>query len=479
MAEIIDELRSLPQEMSYVEFKENFFDPEKIGEYISAMANSAALLDKDHAFVIWGIRDNDHAVVGTKFTFHTKAKGNEDLIPWITRQLLPQTHFEFSELQYQGHRLVILSIAAAAFQPIRFAGNAYIRIGSYSKPLIGYPDHERRLWLAFDKKPFEAGIALDRVEEAEFFRLIDVAAYFELTDQVQPESRLAVLEAFLNEKLVYRSPGKGWRISNLGAILFAKNLNEFPTLTRKVPRVILYAGTNKSAPAREQVGIHGYAAGFRGLLAYVRDALPAREEFNEGVRRLVPILPEKAVRELVANALIHQDFSIKGAGPLVELFTDRIEVTNPGRPLMDPSRLIDAAPQSRNESLASLMRRMGICEERGSGWDQIATLVEASELPAPLVETDNDFMRVTLYAHRALKDLSKEERVRAIYFHACLQHVQRQRTTNASLRTRFRIAEKNKAIVSRLIKDAVDAGVIHVLDPTVGARAMSYVPFWV
>ena len=478
LKDIVDELRKLPAETGWFEFKENLDDPHEVGEYISALANTAALLGHHYAFIVWGIKDTTHEAVGTSFTFNKKGKGNEDLVPWLTRSLVPQVFFEFNELQYEDKHLVVLAITPAAFQPTRFDGEAYIRSGSYKKNLKGFPEYERKLWLSFDGSPFETGVAIDRQQDEDVFRLLDYSAYFELTDQPLPESRPAVLEALLNEKLIYRAAGRGWRISNLGAILFAKNLADFPTLARKAPRVIVFQGKDKTAAAREQVGQRGYASGFRGLVSYIRDALPAREVFEDGVRRLEVVLPEKAVRELVANALIHQDFSIKGAGPLLEIFTDRIEVTNPGEPLMDPSRLIDAAPQSRNEALASLMRRMGMCEERGSGWDQIAALVESAELPAPLVEVESSFMRVTLFAHRALKQLSAEERTRAIYFHACLQHVRRMRTTNASLRYRFRIAASSKATVSRLIAQAIEAGVIVPHDPSVGAKAMSYVPFW-
>jgi predicted HTH transcriptional regulator len=427
---------------------------------------------------VWGITDETHEIVGTSFSFHIKGKGNEDLEPWLRRQLDPEVFFEFDILQHQGKTLVVLTIAAASHQPVRFNGEAYVRSKSYVKNLKGLADHERRLWQAFDRKPFELGIARDRVSADDVRHLLDVDSYFELIQRPFPSSEPELLDALLEEKLIFRAPGSGFRVSNLGAILFARKLDAFPTVARKAPRVIIYAGKDKSTPAREQGGTLGYASGFRGLMSYLTERMPAREVFDEGVRRLIPVLPEKAVRELVANALIHQDFSVRGAGPVIEVYEDRLEVTNPGQPLMDPSRLIDAAPQSRNEALAALMRRMGMCEERGSGWDQIAALVETTDLPAPLVETHDDFMRVILFTHRPFTELTKEERVRAVYFHACLQYVRRYRMTNASLRERFRIPDSRKAVVSRLIKDALDTGVVVAYDPSVGPKAMSYVPFW-
>jgi predicted HTH transcriptional regulator len=92
------------------------------------------------------------------------------------------------------------------------------------------------------------------------------------------------------------------------------------------------------------------------------------------------------VRELVANALIHQDFSLSGAGPMVEIFDGRIEITNPGEPLVDTDRFLDSPPTSRNEGLASLMRRFRICEERGSGIDKVVAQLELYQLPPPVFE---------------------------------------------------------------------------------------------
>ena len=66
------------------------------------------------------------------------------------------------------------------------------------------------------------------------------------------------------------------------------------------------------------------------MVGYINGLLPTNEVIGQALRRTVPMFPELAVRELVANALIHQDFSVTGAGPMVEIFADRIEITNPG-----------------------------------------------------------------------------------------------------------------------------------------------------
>jgi predicted HTH transcriptional regulator len=188
--------------------------------------------------------------------------------------------------------------------------------------------------------------------------------------------------------------------------------------------------------------------------------------------------PELAVRELVANALIHQDFFVTGAGPMVEIFSDRIEVTNPGEPLVDTRRFVDTPPKSRNDVLASLMRRFRICEERGSGIDKVVFEIEVFQLPAPLFESPEGFTRAVLFAHRPLRDMDKADRIRACYLYACLKWVTHDYLTNASLRDRFGVEEKNKATVSRYIREAVESGMIRPFDEDAARKLMKYVPYW-
>jgi predicted HTH transcriptional regulator len=190
------------------------------------------------------------------------------------------------------------------------------------------------------------------------------------------------------------------------------------------------------------------------------------------------MFPELAVRELVANALIHQDFFATGTGPMVEIFDDRIEITNPGEPLVDTQRFVDTPPRSRNEALASLMRRFRICEERGSGIDKVVFQVELFQLPAPLFESPEGFTRAVLFAHKPLSAMDKADRVRSCYLHACLRYVTRREMTNTTLRARFGVEEHNRSVVSRLIREAVEAGVVVPVDPDAAPKLMRYLPFW-
>ena len=113
-----------------------------------------------------------------------------------------------------------------------------------------------------------------------------------------------------------------------------------------------------------------------GLISFIMALVPTNEVVEQALRKTVPMYPVLAIRELVANALIHQDFFATGTGPMVELFEDRVEITNPGAPLVSTERFLDTPPKSRNEALASLMRRFRICEERGSGIDKVVFQTE-------------------------------------------------------------------------------------------------------
>ena len=214
-------------------------------------------------------------------------------------------------------------------------------------------------------------------------------------------------------------------------------------------------------------------------MRYINDQLPQNEEIGEALRKEVRMYPQIAIRELVANALIHQDFHITGAGPTVEIFSDRMEIINPGVPLIDILRFIDEPPRSRNERLAALMRRMSICEERGSGIDKVILHIEMFQLPAPNFRASNDSTIAILYGPRKFSQMNREERIRACYQHACLQHVSGLQMTNASLRKRLGIKDTNYPAASRIIRDTINDELIKSKIAGLSSKKdAKYLPFW-
>jgi predicted HTH transcriptional regulator len=478
LTSLVRELLSLPRETEWVEFKHNVADPEEVGEYISALSNSAALAGKAFAYLVWGVEDRSHHIVGTSFSPRSTKVGNEELENWLLHLLTPKIDFRFFQTAVDDRPIVVLQIQRAFRHPVQFRGSDYIRVGTYKKRLKDHQEKEAGLWRAFDQTPFEDLASVEHVSADEALRLLDYPAYFDLLELPLPENRDGILSALASDNVIRRGSAGGWDVTNLGAVLLAKHLSEFGGLKRKAVRVIQYRGRDRVDTLKEQVGVKGYACGFEGLIGYVNGLLPSNEVIEQALRKSVPMFPELAVRELLVNALIHQDLFVTGAGPTVEIFDDRIEITNPGRPLVDTKRFVDTPPRSRNEALASLMRRFRICEERGSGIDKVVFQVEFFQLPAPLFEVPDEFTRTVLFAHRPLARMDKGERVRACYLHACLKYVSRNYLTNSSLRQRFGIAPQNIALASRLIREAVGEGAIMPFDDAAAPKLMKYVPFW-
>lgn len=213
-------------------------------------------------------------------------------------------------------------------------------------------------------------------------------------------------------------------------------------------------------------------------MRYIHALVPVRETIENGLRRERMFYAIDAIREIVANALIHQDFSITGTGPMVEIFSNRIEITNPGRPLIDVFRIVDTPPRSRNEKLSALMRRMRICEESGTGWDKSVIACEFMQLPAPRMDVYEESTKVTLLSETKFSDLSTKDRLWACYLHACIRYIQGDYLTNRSLRERFGLKDTSSGMISRIIKEAVAQKLIRPFDQETAPRYMKYIPSW-
>lgn len=474
---LVDDLRRCSSESSWLEFKQSYANPEDIGKYISALSNSARLLDKHFAYILWGIRNGDAAVVGTLFDPGVTIQ-QQPLDFWLARRLNPSVSFTFNIIDHPAGRIVVLEIPAASVSPVEFDHAAYIRIGSATPRLSDYPSRLVALWDRLRPYVWEIGIAAQFQTGESVLGKLDVASYFRLTQRAEPSSEASILAALVDEKLIAQDVGDRWNITNLGAILFAKNLGSFESrIARKGIRFVAYDGHSRADQVTHRYeGQRGYASGFQELVEYIYALLPRNEHIDIAFRTETPLFPSIAIRELVANALIHQDMTITGAGPLIELFKDRMEITNPGVSLIDPNRFIDSAPRSRNEALAALMRRMKICEEQGTGIDKVVTAAELFQLPAPDFRVEDAATKVILYAPRRFASMTPDERVRACFQHAVLKFVSGDRMKNSTLRERFGIKEKNAAQVSVVIKQALKAGLIRPADPERPQSA--YVPWW-
>jgi len=475
---LINELIKLPNETPWLEFKHNNYNPDKIGEAISALANSAALHEKSCAYMLWGIDDTTHELLGTEYDLQTLKKGNQELECWLRSLLSHNADFEFRSVKMSDKNIGILIIGKAVIQTVTFKKLDYIRIGSYTKKLNEYPTIQSQLWDRIRNSKFEELYALEDLELASALRLLDYSSYFDIKSIPQPIDIDGVAHFMIEEEILAKQDNGLYAVTNLGAILFAKKLTDFTKISRKAIRTVQYDGNSRLEMLRDETEIKGYVACFEGLIKYIEALIPTKELIIGALREKINAYPLLAIRETIANALIHQDFSIRGTGPVVEIFNNRIEITNSGTPLVDINRIIDNPPKSRNEKLATLMRRLRLCEELGTGWDKIAISCELFQLPAPKISLYEENTKVALFAEVPYSSISREDKMWACYLHACIKQVQGEFLTNRSLRERFGLNESSSASISRLIKESLESEKIKPLDPNTAPRYMKYIPYW-
>lgn len=461
----IEHWLTVPKETENLEFKEakNGFDREKLYRYCVAIANERG------GYLVLGLaNDPPRAVVGTK-AFPDLSGLKSDI------RINIKLNVEIFETLRDNKRVVAVKI------PSRPSGTAYEFKGSYlmrsGESLV--PMTEDRLRSIFSEGQIEWGQEIIRVNLSgeQVLELIDYGTFEKfsgLPEIVDLEERLMRLSQY---GLVIAKGGK-FDVTRLAAITLAQDLSLFPEIERKAPRLIVYNGKDKLDTRQDITGKKGYAAELQGLVRSCMQFMPQNEIVQDALRTTVPLFPERALREVIANALIHQDFNQTGTGPIVEIFSNRIEVSNPGKPIVPVERFIDSH-KSRNEKFAWLMRQLNLCEERSSGVDRVIHAAEGFQLPAPEFISGFDSTIVVIHGHRDFNKMTTDEKVRACYQHCVLRYVMREQMTNDSMRSRFGLDDRGIASVSKIIRATLDAGFICV-DPTAGAskKYARYLPSW-
>lgn len=366
--EQIDIWRSIASETQNLEFKEagNQYDTRKLCRYCVAIANEGG------GHLVLGIADKPpRAVVGSQ-AFPDTQDITEKLFHWVGFRV------DVEAVAHPDGRIVAFSIPAPP------KGTTYHHDGAYlmrsGEELVPMSEDQLRKIFGEGQPSWLENPSLKDVSAQDVVQLLDTQTFFDLMRLPYPTDQEGVLARLLDERLIERASA-GFNILHIGAVLLAKNMRKFPDISRKAARVILYAGESKMQTVSDVTGEKGYAVGFAGLVQYVMGKLPQNEVIEGAIRKEVKLLPEVVVRELLANALIHQDFDMGGTSPVVEVFNNRVEISNPGEPIMPVERFIDGY-QSRNERLADL-RRFGICEEKSSGIDRVIEAAELVQLPAP------------------------------------------------------------------------------------------------
>jgi ATP-dependent DNA helicase RecG len=463
--EQIDIWRSAKKETQRLEFKEakKQYDNKKLYKYCVALANEGG------GQLFLGVADRPpRPVVGTS-AFQDPVAMAEKLFEAIGFRV------DIEEVEHPDGRVLVFHI------PSRPRGTAYHLHGAYlmraGESLVPMSEDQLRRIFAEGAPDWLEQPCRDGITEQEAVALLDTQSFFDLLELPYPADRTGVLARLKQEHLIDDS-ATGLSIRRIAALLLAKDLNDFPDISRKAARLVVYSGVSKVETRLDEVFSRGYAVGFQELVKLVMAQLPQNEVINDSLRREETLVPSIAIRELIANALIHQDFSISGVSAMFEIYSDRVEISSPGEPIVPLDRFIDGY-RSRNERLADLMRRFAICEEKSSGIDKVVQAAEVYQLPAPEFRQGFRRTEVILYGPKSFGDMTREARVRACYQHCALQYVLRREMTNQSLRKRFDLPSGKIASVSQTIAATVEAGLIKSSAPDKASnRYRQYIPIW-
>ena len=358
--DFIEELCSFANEKEWFEFKENWFEKEELGEYISALSNAAAYYGKKTAYFIWGVNDETHEIVGTDFDFDCSVKigknGNEPLKHYLSRLITPNIFFEFEEEYINSKRLVILSIGAAKVVPTEFAGVRFIRIGSSKERLTKYPEKEAMLF-----KVLTGDISTIENTESEYQDL----TFMKLFGYYGSKGIVLKEETFKKNLGLLTNDGK----YNIMAQLLSDD-------SRKPLRVSIFEGVNKASSlfSIREFGNNCLLYSLDDLLRFGNLInVPQVDETNRVVERKETLLFDgNAYREAIVNAILHNKW-IDGNEPMITVYSDRIEILSRGNLALNQTRKGFFAGESIpvNEKLSQIFLQLHISEKSGRGVPKI------------------------------------------------------------------------------------------------------------
>ncbi len=477
---LVKRLAKEKKESEVVEFKQNNADANMIGEDISALANMASVLGEEKAYMVWGVSDKTFDLVGTSFDPDKAKVGNEDIANWLTTQLQPRLFVDFHKTSENGKNYVILEIEKSRGFATAFKKTAYCRVGSYTKPLKEFPLIEKKLWAKLnDAVPEERLVAFD-LSESEVASKLSFSTYFKVLGVPVPSTLEEMLRRLSNDGMVKKQDDGLYSITLMGAVLLANDLSDFSSLGRKQITITLFEGESKIQNRESKEFKTGYLLSFEEAISYLKSFTLQRTFVNEkGYTASSYFYPDIVLREGLTNAIIHQDLLERGAGPMVNITSAFIEFVNPGNLKVSPDHIIDAEPIAENEKLSSFLRRAGIGDARGTGFDKMENALEEARMLSPSVHELSSSVSVYVYAQKPFSKWTIEEKLSSAYYHACLYYYSAGKAmTNESLRNRYGLSAKDMSIVSRIIRLALERGLLKLQSETASIKNRAYVPYW-
>ena len=350
-AKVARQLIEYPREASWFEFKENWFEPAALGEYISSLSNAAAMEGQRCGYLVWGVNDETHEVVGTTFDYHIDVK-HEPLEHFLARQVTPDVGFSFHELELDGRRVVLLAVPAATKVPTGFNGMRYLRIGSSKVNLAKYPERESQLFYTLRMGPATVVNTPSDYQDLTFDKLL---VYY-TAKGVQLSRR-----TFKKNLRLLCEDGR----YNLLAQLLSDD-SHIPV------RFAMFNGPDKTSTmyAVREFGNTCLLYSLDKALEYGELLnVPQADERDRVVeRKEVMLFDESAFREAMVNAFVHNRW-VSGNAPMITVFSDRIEILSRGT--LPPEQTMEGffAGESVpvNQELSDIFLQLHISERTGRG----------------------------------------------------------------------------------------------------------------
>lgn len=467
----------VPQELNELDWKQDLSgNKEKLKKHLSAFSNYAG-----GGFIVFGVEDKTGHLLDITSELSEKISS---LISELARTGVdPAISTNFFSLNFKDHHLYVCHISESVEKPVYVKSNQmietpFIRAGGTSRPMtreeIRYTTMNSR-HLRYEEMP----ALLPTEIENDWEPFFDFSQIQNRLKRNSFSSKESWYEFLYNLKLLIKTDAK-FLPTNLAIITAAKDFSHFPGYEKLDVRIIAYRGINKFDVKLDRSFVQGYSLCLDQLIEEIMKLIPIHEQIKSATRLSTPEMPELAIREIISNAVIHRDYHIANSRLLIEIYSNRIEVTNPGSLVSEVSidRLIDHPSKTRNEVLADLMRNLGFAEERGSGIDKAVGICETLGLPPLRFINEQDYFKAIIYSLKPFSEMDKYERIEAVYQHACLNHVITSKTTNKSIRERFKFSDKDSTKVTRLINDVLKSKKIKLANPEATRKDYHYIPYW-
>ena len=326
----------------------------------------------------------------------------------------------------------------------------------------------------------ERSIVASALSGPEVLELLNAEAYLRLSRMEIADNKEEQLR-YLEKLSLIKKSGLTYDIPLFSAYLLARNLSDFDRLAGKRVRIVSYSGNDNLTPVVcDKEFKEGIVEAFKSVYRELNGLIPGRERIDpESGRRLIEFsIPKAVLREVLCNAFAHQDLSSEDDGILVEIYKNRVEITNSGKPVLDQLHFLDGGPVTKNEKIFTEMKNLGLVDGQGHGWRKIVKELESRSLPAPGIKVRKNSITVTLWFEKPLKLLSLDQRNWTVYLHTVLRYLLNEPANNASLRQRLNLPESKSSTVSKLFRQTAEGDLVKPFDKHSSNKTKRYVPVW-